>query len=157
MTGAGLKKWRPGTRSGWPGAAAAIAPTDRALVFVARIVSGGADPVELGEEAPLHLEILDHGLDHDAGAGHPLGAAPRSAARAAGPSAASSSAPANPLPGKAAARRSSIADLAAASPQRIDVDQADRVAVLERQLGDPRAHRPGPDHRDLGGHPLSRP
>ena len=41
MTGAGLKKWRPTTRSG-RAVAVAIAAIDSALVFEARIASGGA-------------------------------------------------------------------------------------------------------------------
>ena len=42
MTGAGLKKWRPRTRSGCALAAIAIAVTDSALVLVARIVVAGS-------------------------------------------------------------------------------------------------------------------
>ncbi len=41
MSGTGLKKWSPTTRSG-RATASAIAPIDRALVFVARTTSGGA-------------------------------------------------------------------------------------------------------------------
>jgi len=41
MTGAGLKKWRPTTRSGRV-VAPAIAAIDRALVFEARIAPGAA-------------------------------------------------------------------------------------------------------------------
>ena len=49
--------------------AAAIAVTDSADVLVARIVSAPADPLELGEERLLRLELLDDRLDHEVAVG----------------------------------------------------------------------------------------
>ena len=54
-------------------------------------------------------------------------------------------------------RRSSILALARAVAPSIDIDEADWVAMLEGELGDPGAHRAGADHGDLNRHRLSRP
>ena len=63
-SGAGLKKCIPITRSG-RSVASAICETESADVFVARIASGRRDPVELGEQLALRLELLDDRLDHE--------------------------------------------------------------------------------------------
>ena len=49
--------------------AAAISVTESAEVLVARTASGTADPLELGEELPLRLELLDDRLDHEVAVG----------------------------------------------------------------------------------------
>ena len=64
MSGAGLKKCMPTTRSG-EDTAAAISVTESADVFVARMTSGRIDALELGEERELRVEILDDRLDHE--------------------------------------------------------------------------------------------
>ena len=68
MSGAGLKKCIPTTRSGVD-VAAAISVTDSADVFVARIASGRVMRLELGEQLELGLEILDDRLDHEVAVG----------------------------------------------------------------------------------------
>ena len=68
ISGAGLKKCIPTTRSG-DDVAAAISVTDSAEVFVARTASGSADALELREELPLRLELLDDRLDHEVAVG----------------------------------------------------------------------------------------
>ena len=64
MTGAGLKKWSPHTRSGRlvTIASSMIGSVD---VLLARIVAGRADPVELGEEILLGGEVFDDGFQHE--------------------------------------------------------------------------------------------
>ena len=68
MTGAGLKKWTPHTRSGREVSMASSITEQRRGV-------GGEDgvgvdgAVELVEERPLHVEVLDHRLDHEVAVG----------------------------------------------------------------------------------------
>ena len=66
MSGAGLKKWSPTTRSGRL-VAAAIGATDSALVFVARIVAGSATASSVRKIACFSVERLEGRLDDDVG------------------------------------------------------------------------------------------
>ncbi len=149
ISGAGLKKWRPTTRSGYVVAAAAIAATDRALVFVARIVPGGAtassraktrrfssrssraasitrsaDPERL--EVGRRLQPVDDGRRTGVGRRLPPPAARRQPARPAGQPVGDPGP--SPLEGGG-----------------IDVVEEDPGARLERDLGDPGTHRAGAD------------
>ena len=64
MIGAGLKKCMPTTRLGrW--VATEISVTDSEEVLVARIASRLADPVQLGEDLLLEVEVLGHRLDDE--------------------------------------------------------------------------------------------
>ena len=68
MSGAGLKKCMPTTRSGVE-TAPAISVTDSADVFVASTASAPADLLERGEQLLLRRELLDDRLDHDVAVG----------------------------------------------------------------------------------------
>ena len=46
-----------------------MSETERADVFVARTASGPRDPVELGEQLALRLELLDDRLDDEIAVG----------------------------------------------------------------------------------------
>ena len=66
ITGTGLKKCMPITRSGRPVAAASVAiGIDE--VFEARIASAGSTLVGAAEDVRLHGRVLDDGLDHQVG------------------------------------------------------------------------------------------
>ena len=80
MSGTGLKKCMPRTRSG-RAVAAAMRATDSELVFVARIVVVAGDGVEAAERVALELELLGDRLDHQVGDGQRLQAGGRADAR----------------------------------------------------------------------------
>ena len=64
ITGAGLKKWMPHTRSGRE-VARAKSITGNVEVLVARIAEGLRGLVEFGEQRQLHADLFDHRLDHE--------------------------------------------------------------------------------------------
>ena len=68
ITGAGLKKWTPQTRSGRL-VSIAISTTGRVEVLVARMASASADVVELAEQLLLDGEVLDDRLDDEVAVG----------------------------------------------------------------------------------------
>ena len=68
ISGAGLKKCIPTTRSGRAVAAGDLGDRERRGVGRKDGV-GAADPVELGEELPLRGQLLDDRLDHEVAAG----------------------------------------------------------------------------------------
>ena len=68
ISGAGLKKCMPTTRSG-ERVADAISVTESADVFVASTASGLQIALELGEELLLRRELLDDRLDHEVAVG----------------------------------------------------------------------------------------
>ena len=68
ISGAGLKKCRPTTRSGRPGGRGDGRHRQGAGVG-GEDGLGPADAVQLGEQRLLRLQLLDDRLDHDAGAG----------------------------------------------------------------------------------------
>ena len=148
MTGAGLKKWSPRTRSG-PGRRCRYR-SDRQRARIRRQEHlRPAGCVEGAEDRPLELEILERRLDHDAGLrtdgiervrvtkpGQPTGDPFVDAVRVEVQARGSAS--------------EAVADPGPTSRDRglVDVVQDDLVPVLERQLGDPRAHRARPDDSD---------
>ena len=144
ISGAGLKKCMPTTRSGRV-VAAAISVTESAEVFVARIASGAADPVELGEELPLRAELLDDRLDHEVAVGQvaELGREREPRRRA------SSRAPCSSWPFSTLRVRKWPIRSRAPSPSSCGHLAADRVdAGLDAELRDPGAHRAEPDDAD---------
>ena len=68
ISGGGLKKCMPQTRSG-RSAPAAIAVTESEEVLVASTASGRADPLQGREQLALELEPLGRRLDHQLAAG----------------------------------------------------------------------------------------
>ena len=102
ISGAGLKKCIPTTRSGVV-VAAAISVTESADVFVARIVSGRTISLELGEELELRAEVLDDRLDdRDRSRRSPRGPSSARATRAPTRAPPRSSAPCRPCAGGSA-------------------------------------------------------
>ncbi len=149
MTGAGLKKCNPMTRSGRD-VASAIAPTDRALVLVARMASARAPA-----SSERKIVRLASRSSSAASMTRPGPAAARKSSvwavssRARRPSIQASAdfgvevqAPGASFETGSDARPSSL------DRGGVDVMQHHRVAGLERQLGDPGAHRAGSDHAD---------
>jgi hypothetical protein len=114
-------------------------------------------PVKAGKQRLLDVELLNHGLDHQRGSGRLVRVGPKTETledRTTGQ-----------VEGRAG---QSTSEEPAAQPVldpgagllgggRVDIDQADRMAMLQRQLGDPGAHRSGAKDRDLDWHPFSRP
>ena len=150
ISGAGLKKWSPSTCSGRL-VAAAIAATDSALVFVARIASGGASRssapkiVRLRSRSSRAASIDDVGRRGDRVQRH----------RRAQVRKATLDPVVDRIRVELELRRAPAeagADPLDPSFERllVDVVEHDLVARLERDLGDPRAHRPRADDTDDG-------
>ncbi len=126
-------------------------------MLVARITLGVGDVVERSEDRPLQREVLDRGLDDQVGVvGEPVDG--RDVAHAVEPGS-------HPVVGVGlveaelrGASRQSVADPLAASldGRLVDVVEDDLAAGLERDLADPRAHRPGADDADDGGQTVAR-
>ena len=120
-----------------------MAPTDRALVLVARIVSGGAPASSVRMIGPLEGEVLQGGLDDDVRLG-------RKGIEGRG----------DPQPrddGLDVRALRWMALKTAADPRhrrverrRVDVMEDHVVAGRQDHLGDARTHRPGPDDADRG-------
>ena len=138
MSGGGLKKCMPHTRSG-SGTSAAISETGIDEVLVARIASGPHVSSEMGEELSLEVEVLGRGLDHQVAAGQPFESrvglerarglgrvpgAPQALARALGERGLQA----------VGARRERL---------RVGIVEDDLEAPKTAELSDPGAHRPG--------------
>ena len=149
MTGAGLKKWSPSTRAGWT-VARAIASTDRALVFVARMAFGPRRRIERAQDRALRGQVLEHGLDDQArvriGQDVQRGCRPQAREAAVDPRLGRIRIEIEPPRPSLQARPDPAT--AALDGGRVDVVDQDLVAGFERELGDPGAHRPGPDDAD---------
>ncbi len=118
--------------------------TESADVFVARIASLCDSLLELTEQLVLDLEVFERGFDHDVAAGK--------VGQVGGQSQAAYGGVARSLVELALVdlARQEVADPLARSlaARRLDL-VADRVeAGLDRELRDPGAHRPKPDHPD---------
>ena len=150
MTGAGLKKCSPRMRPGWS-VRSAMAATESALVFVARMTSGGAPASSMRKIVPLGREVLEGGLDDErrtsaarsgeAGAG----AEPVETAVDPGVDRVRIELDARRPTGEALAHadRGPAANAAGSTSWSANV-----MPGLEGELGDPRAHRPGADDAD---------
>lgn len=131
-----------------------MAPTDSALVLVARTVSSRAPPSNARKSTWLDGEVLDDGLDYEVGGG---GQVVRGRDRAA-----STEAFLDPTihgggieveTGRASGQ--ALADTLPATGDggRVRVEEHDRVAGLECKLGDAGAHGPRTDDPDrVGAH-----
>ena len=114
-------------------------------MFVASTASGRADPVELGEELPLRLELFDDRLDHEVAVGEVVQLGRQR----------------EPTDGLVARRLLQLALLDLAGEEVRDPVagllselQADLTAdgvdsCLDAELRDPGAHGTEPDHADL--------
>ena len=149
MTGAGLKKCSPRTRSGRV-VAAAMAATDSALVLVARMVVGGAAASSARKIARLASRSSSAASTTSSAAGRDVVERWRVAQAL--------EAAVDPVVGRVRVevergRRAARGPLRIALVTALDrggvhVVERDPVAGLERELGDPGAHRPGPDDAD---------
>ena len=156
MTGAGLKKCSPRTRSGRR-VAAAIAATDSALVFVARITSAAA-----AASSARKIDRLSSRSSRAASMTRPRPRRPRRRACARRAALRAGRTPSRLVLSLVEVEARGPADEAVADPLPaafdgglVDVVEDDLVAVLEGELGDPGAHRPGPDDADHHAVPRS--
>ncbi len=145
ISGAGLKKCMPTTRSGLL-AAAAIAVTSSEEVLLASTQSALDDLRELRVELVLELDALGHGLDHELARRERLRSLPRAASRRAS---------AWPLLAQLALG-GFFAQPVARALQALLQGRGHRVvqqrsrAGARGELGDAGAHRPGAEHADHG-------
>ena len=159
MTGAGLKKCSPRTRSGVLGRAPRSPPTDSALVFVARMTSGAAAASSVRKMSPLERRGPRRAASMTISASPPAPSSDR--ARGAG-------ARAGRRPSRRSCRRRGRARAARrARPSRMrslarsiaasSTSWSDHLVTgLQGDLGDPGAHRPGADDADpFGDRPRS--
>ena len=114
------------------------------------------EPVETADERLLDVEPLDHGLDDDIRAGGIVRVRTRRQPLEHDGPGVVEAGPVESLPDEAPAEAIGDPCSCALDGRVVDVDQADPVAVLQGELGDPGAHRPGTDHGDPGRQ-LSRP
>ncbi len=153
ISGAGLKKCRPTTRSGRP-LADAMAVTDSAEVLVARIVSGrqsawsSANSAALGAGSSTMASIT-RSASASGARSPPAVKRPRAASAVAASSAPFSTRLASPA---------SMRPLPRSSARGVGLDRDDAMPRLEAHLRDPGAHRPEPhDAYGLDRHPRPPP
>jgi hypothetical protein len=143
ISGAGLKKCSPASRSGWLQRGADGGERNRRRVAAQEAVAAG-DAFEIGKQRLLLRQILDDGLDDQTGAGEVGKRVHRG----------------QPLSGSGGIGRGQPSPFGHFRELRLDagdgaggnigpvVEQPDAVAGHCRDLGDPGAHRPGADDGD---------
>ena len=142
MSGAGLKKCIPTTRSGVE-VAPAISVTESADVFVASTASGRQTRSSSANSSRFGLELLDDRLDHDVAVGE---------RREVGRQREQADVEGVDLALLDLAREEVVDAAARRLPQLVGHLATDGLeARLDRKLRDARAHRPQPDDSDLHG------
>ena len=147
MSGAGLKKCMPTTRSG-PGTAAARSVTDSDEVLVASTHVGSTTSASSPEQLALELQRLGDGLDDQRARGQRLEAVDRLHACGRGARVVLAPAPALGALGQPR-RRAARRPCSSASGDGVEQQRAG--AGQRGELGDARAHRPGADDADGRG------